>query len=135
MTTEKRTLPVQLTEVERNERGRQASRHIRHYRALEEKKKEVTKAFSDGMKEARRQAEIAAAAAETGMEEREVECRVEIRGMQRTVIRTDNGEIVEDRVMTEDEIERLDAHDESDTETKPRETRVGRKKPPAPLPN
>lgn len=135
MTTEKRTLPVQLTEVERNERGRQASRHIRRYRALEEKKKEVTKEFSDGMKDARRSAEIAAAAAETGVEEREVECRVEIVGLQRTVLRTDTGAIVEERTLTEDEIERLDAHDESDTETKPRETRVGRKKPPASLPN
>lgn len=67
-----------------------------------------------------------AAAHETGIEERLVDCRVEVRGMHREVIRLDTGEVVESRPLSEDEVEHLDATDGGPART----ARVGRKKKP-----
>lgn len=123
---EERKLSVQLTEAERNVRGRQAARLLRQYSALEEEKKRIVKELGDKLKEVRRNADIAAAAAETGTEERMVECRVEIRGAQKDVIRTDTHEVIESRILSDEELEDVDVNDS--TSEPPKQTRVRAKK-------
>lgn len=131
---EQRKLMVTLTESERNERGRQVSRLVRHYRAVEEEKKETAKEFSDKLKEIRTGMDKAAAAAETGQEERMVECRVVIRGMQKDVYREDTGECIESRTLSDEELESVDANSGEEEGEAPKKARVGRKRGSDPAP-
>ena len=128
---ETRKLTVKLNEGEKIECARQAARLLRRYGALEEEKKRVTKEFGDQMKETRRAADMKAAAHETGIEERMVECTRTVVGMQLVVTRDDTGEVVEERTLSEEELEAIDASPEASAEP-PKRTRVSKKEPAPP---
>lgn len=96
--------PVSLSEEERNVRGRQAARltvALEHHR---ERAKEVKKKLRDEETEIEEQLCKAAAAAEHGEEQRQVECREVLRGAMVETLRTDTGETVASRPATREEM-------------------------------
>lgn len=123
MSKETRKLSVKLTEGEKIECARQAARLTRIYDAIEEEKKRITKEYSDRMKETRRALSMKAAAHETGVEDRMVSCSRVVHGMQLVVTRDDTGDIVEERTLSEEELEGIDASPEASPEP-PKRARV-----------
>lgn len=97
---------VQLTDEERNVRARDAARLLREYTAIEETAKEAARIAAEDKRELRKQADAAARAADTGVEEREIEVRREADNdhFQIHTYRVDTGERVNSRPMTEDEL-------------------------------
>ena len=99
---------VQLTDAERNDRARNAAALLGRYGELEEQKKETVKELTSQLKTLREEIDMNATAARTGIEDREVECR-EVPDGERLVVaivRTDSGETVRCRPMTDDELRR-----------------------------
>ena len=98
-------MPVVLTSDERDMRAREAARLLAEYGSREEHKKEVVKEISDRLKDLRAQADAAAQAANTGVEEREVPVSPRANNERFLVeyYRDDTGELVRTRPMTDDE--------------------------------
>lgn len=96
---------VQLTEEERNVAARRAAALMRQYAQIEDEAREQARIAMEERKALRKQAEAAARAADTGMEEREIEVRREADNerFQVHTYRVDTGERVNTRPMTEDE--------------------------------
>jgi len=99
-------LSVVLTDEERSMRAREAARFLAEYGAKEEHKKEVVKELSGELKDLRAQADAAARAANSGVEEREVPVSPRANN-ERFVVefyRDDTGDLVRTRPMTDDEM-------------------------------
>jgi hypothetical protein len=127
MRKEERKLSVKLTETEKTECAKQSARLLRRLRALKEKKKANMKELGDQIKETERAADMKAAAFDTGIEERMVSCTGTVIGMQLVVTRDDTHEVIEERTLSEEELEGIDASPEASAEP-PKRTRVGKKK-------
>lgn len=97
-------LPVQLTEDERNVRGRQAARlEVALQKHLVDAK-EAKKKLADREKELEEGILKAARAADSGEEPRQVECREVLRGVVVEVIRCDTNETIDSRPATGEEL-------------------------------
>ncbi len=98
-------LSVALTTEERAMRAHEAARYLEEYRQREEHKKEVVKGLSDELKGLREQAEAAARAANSGVEEREVPTFSKPDNTRYVIetFREDTGDLVRTRPMTDDE--------------------------------
>ncbi len=98
-------MPVALTPEERSMRALEASRLLALYSQREDHKKEVVKELTDELKSLREQAETAANAANTGVEEREVPVMARPDNERFVVeyFREDTGDLVRTRPMTDDE--------------------------------
>lgn len=131
MSKETRKLSVKLTEGEKIECARQAARLVRRYDALEEEKSRVVKDLGKQMKETKRAISMKSAAHETGVEERMVECTQTVHGMQLVVTRDDTHEVVEERTLSEEELEAIDATPETSAEP-PKRARVKKPEPAPP---
>lgn len=86
-------------------RAHEAARLLAQYREREDHKKELVKELSDELKGLREQAEAAAHAANTGVEEREVPVTAKPDNGRFVVeyFRDDTGDLVRSRPMTDDE--------------------------------
>jgi len=104
-------LEVELSEDERNLRGRQASRLSVAVRAQKERAKKVKKDLHDEEVKLTEALHGAADAAETGREKRQVPCVDVLRGWVVETIRQDTGARVGSRPATKAE---MDAEDEPD---------------------
>lgn len=98
-------MPVHLSREERGMRAHEAARLLETYRAREERKKELVKELTDELKTLREQADAAARAATSGVEEREVPVtpRPDNQRLVVEFFRDDTGELVRTRPMTDDE--------------------------------
>lgn len=99
-------LSVHLTDEERDMRAREAARFLAEYGQREEHKKEAVKELSEELKALREQADNAAKAANTGVEEREVPVSPRANNDRFIVefFRDDTGDLVRSRPMTDDEM-------------------------------
>jgi hypothetical protein len=100
----KEELDVELTDEERNIRGRQTARLEVALQTHRERTKELQKERRDGEKELEEALTKAAKAAETGQEKRFVECHDELRGSVVTTKRNDTGEVIGTRGATREEL-------------------------------
>lgn len=96
---------VQLTEEERNIAARRAASLMREYARIDDDTREQMRLANEEKRDLRKQADAAARAADTGVEEREIEVRREADNehFQVHTYRADTGERVNTRPMTEDE--------------------------------
>ncbi len=102
-------LTVELTEDERNLRGRQAARTTIALEAHQARAKEAKKKLADEEKKLEEGLLEASRAAELGEEKRQVECVEKIDGVMVVTVRTDTQEVLGSRAATKQE---LAEHDE-----------------------
>lgn len=101
--------PVDLTEEERNLRGRQAARLSVAVRAQKERAKETKKKLHEEEIQITESLHSSADAAETGVEEREIECMEVLRGTMVETVRLDTHESVGARPATKEELREHEA--------------------------
>lgn len=108
MKTLKRNLPVNLTQDERHVKALEMAAALSEYDDAESEKKEATRELTAKMKELRARATALREEVSTGKADRLVDCIEEANLIGRIweVFRTDTGERVETRPMTNDEIEK-----------------------------
>ncbi len=100
-----RHLACVLTEEERASLGRLAAHEVKAYGEIEEQKKQALADFGARLKAARKTIDELSEKVDTGVEWRMVEChRITDRYLGRVrVVRTDTGQVIEDRSLTHGE--------------------------------
>lgn len=107
---ETRKLPVKLTEHETAERGKAMAVLLQRAADVETRKKDVTAELNESIASAYEQAAEHAKVVNAGQEDRDVEVELQhdFSANRVTVVRLDNGEVVEERAMTAHEREELE---------------------------
>ncbi len=100
-------LECELTQGEINDRARQVSALVEDYRKVEEKKKDAVKEWTEEMKDIRAAMNRLSIEANRGTEFRLVDVthRPSFETRKMVTIRMDTGEIVEERPLTQDELQ------------------------------
>lgn len=105
--SEKRKLPVQLSELELLERGKQLADTVDQIAALEKRKAEFNAAITEELKAEKAQQAELAKAVETGEELHKIRCEwtSDMGAKEWALHRDDTGEVIQRQTMTAEELQ------------------------------